>query len=541
MNMKVSLSAQDLEPVSKAVLALPAFAAQAPTAIEVDRKERKPTGDWRERWLPKYRHDLRACWGPNLGRRILDADQFLWVQRIKPVRFSLPFPDDEQAILHLIASLPIELASFTELYKKWVPENHCWPHLPGNHYSPGWACAFRGAGHDALVSRRWLDFGPWRVLRGLGDTTLVQFHELGVDAATALAQAAPGHALMLWSHYADGGIAGGYGDVTIMGEYWPAERLFEIHVREPREITFQEVNDARCIRTRRHHEHEDSPVERVAYVFESPALAEPHLHALWLRELEVWAFRDGHRVRLDLDYAPALPPRPEWVQRLETADAARGFPPAAPFWPEVTARLVADAAARAAAPAIVLPEPGPWRLRFPSTWDPQVMDEEREALARKLGVTFVLDDALEWRLLSIVLDADRVSGRLYIRHVALSSSTLAFQIEDSLTKVVRQLKRYGKLMLKVRKVWNDLVAWNGGEEHVNPFPPKTAGHEAWDSFWRFVEETDEQYQRFATTPLIVHRPELRNDADMVKYDIEQAQWLLREHAPVLQNAMAYGE
>jgi hypothetical protein len=67
------------------------------------------------------------------------------------------------------------------------------------------------------------------------------------------------------------------------------------------------------------------------------------------------------------------------------------------------------------------------------------------------------------------------------------------------------------------------------------------GYNAWESFRRFVKEADEQYQRFATTPLIVYPAELRNDAEMVKYDIEQAQWLLHEHAEILQSAMEIGE
>jgi hypothetical protein len=364
-----------------------------------------------------------------------------------------------------------------------------------------------------------LDFGPWRVLRGPGDTTLVQFHELGVDAATALEQVAPSHALMGQSRDG-GGMVGGYGFVTITGEYWPAERLFEIHVCEPREITSQEINEALCIRTDRHHEHKGSPVERVAYVFASPTLAEPHLHALWLRELEVWAFRDGQKVRLDLDYVPMLPLRPAWVQRLEATDAARGFPPPAPFWPEVTTHLAAEAAGSAVALAITLPDPGPWTLRFRSTWDEEVIHEERQALARKLGVPIELDESLEWRQVSIVLDADRMSGRLYIRHLAVNPSTRALDIEHSSAKVVRQLKRYGKLMVKVRKVWNDFVAGIGGEPHLNPFPPRTTDHEAWESFRSFVDEQDEQYRRFATGPLT------DDDAELLIYNIQEGESLL---------------
>jgi hypothetical protein len=534
MNPAFSLSARDLEPLLSAVLALPAFAAQVPTVVNVDDKERKPCVDWRERWIPQCKRDVQVIWGPRPQFSLFDAEHWLWFEPNQAVNLRLPsLPDDEQEILRLLVSLPFELASFGDLYKQWTPERYYGPHLPGRHYAPGWACAFHGAGHEALVSRRWLDFGPWRVLRGPGDTTLVQFHELGVDAATALEQAAPGHALLVWSRDG-GGMAQRQDLVTITGEYWPAERLFEIHVREPRDITSREINDALCIRTDRHHEHKDSPVERVAYVFASPALAEFHLHALWLRELEVWTFRDGQKVRLDLDYVPTLPSRPAWVQRLEDMDAGRGFPPPAPFWPEVTTRLAAEAAA----PTIALPDPGPWTLRFRSSDDEFSVVENRLELARKLGVSIELDESLEWRQVSIVLDADRVSGRLYIRHVAVSPVTATYEVEDSAAKIIRQLRRYGNLMLKVRKVWNDFVAWMGGEEHVNLFPPDTRAYVACLTFQHCLYGeggTDALYDRMATAPLT------EEDArDLAGY-IEQAEGLWHEHAPVLVHAMQSGE
>jgi hypothetical protein len=119
----------------------------------------------------------------------VDAEQFLWIRRADSLWFRLPsFPENAQEVLRLLTSLPFERAAFSELYAKWVPEDYEQPRFHEKHYPVGWACAFRSAGHEALVSRRWLDFGPWRVLRGPGDTTLVQFHELGVDAATALVQ-----------------------------------------------------------------------------------------------------------------------------------------------------------------------------------------------------------------------------------------------------------------------------------------------------------------------------------------------------------------
>ncbi|MCA9678655.1 MAG: hypothetical protein KC464_26745, partial [Myxococcales bacterium] len=60
--------------------------------------------------------------------------------------------------------------------------------------APGWGCMLVGErGHAQLVSRRWLDHGPWLLHRFADDISLIQFHDLDADPATALAQALPGH------------------------------------------------------------------------------------------------------------------------------------------------------------------------------------------------------------------------------------------------------------------------------------------------------------------------------------------------------------
>src|SRR6185436_9555656 len=92
------------------------------------------------------------------------------------------------------------ICSTASLYPEWADGSPGDPYRAPNfaelHFGHGWACAFRGEGHDRLVSRRWLDFGPWKLRRGANDTSLVQFHALGVDAATALEQARIGHERM---------------------------------------------------------------------------------------------------------------------------------------------------------------------------------------------------------------------------------------------------------------------------------------------------------------------------------------------------------
>lgn len=70
------------------------------------------------------------------------------------------------------------------------------PRFGDGHYGHGWGCAFKGDGHRNLVSRRWLEHGPWQLVRGANDVSLVLFHDLNADPATALEQAKPSHQRM---------------------------------------------------------------------------------------------------------------------------------------------------------------------------------------------------------------------------------------------------------------------------------------------------------------------------------------------------------
>ena len=108
-------------------------------------------------------------------------------------------PTSAPEALALLDTIDFQLAVFAELYPEWNEQEYAGTGFGDGHYAHGWACAFRGAGHERLVSRRWLDHGPWLVHRGKNDTTLVQFHDLAADARTALAQAAPGHQRMGFS------------------------------------------------------------------------------------------------------------------------------------------------------------------------------------------------------------------------------------------------------------------------------------------------------------------------------------------------------
>ena len=220
----------------------------------------------------------------------------------------------ELSELHdLLAEVPFELASFFNGFG-WDDLEYSPSSFGDMHYSHGWACAFRGKGHDRLVSRRWLKYaGPWLLIRnGERDVSFVQFHSLDADAETALEQAKPGHERMGISD------TGGFIQTSYVyetdfdGIYLPEERVLEIVVHG-REIPQVEMLDACALR---HYQAlgDDQPLANVRYVFMTEENARKHLRELWLRELECWVMVDGQKVRLDEDYDPGEPPVPEWAE-----------------------------------------------------------------------------------------------------------------------------------------------------------------------------------------------------------------------------------
>jgi hypothetical protein len=190
------------------------------------------------------------------------------------------------------------------------------------HVDLGWMCGFKGDGHRSIVSRRWLEFGPWRLVRGKNDLSFVQFHDLQADDETALEQARPGHLRMgyssvggfippvfTWSVLRDaakGSIKGVYDAST--------ETL--VQVVAGRKVEPLEMLEAAAIKVRQPLE---KPVRQVAYVFIDEREARAHLHELWLHGLEVRAIINGREIRLDEQHAPKPTP-PDWVKRVQDRD-----------------------------------------------------------------------------------------------------------------------------------------------------------------------------------------------------------------------------
>lgn len=230
---------------------------------------------------------------------------------------------DDRRIFTLLEDLPFAYCGAASASAEWgaagarIDYSRC--SFGDGHNEHGWMCAFKGEGHERLVSRRWLEFGPWRLIRGKNDLSFIQFHDLEVDDETALEQAIPGHQRMGYS--ADGGyippvvtwsvlrdVAAG----SIKGLYDASSETL-IQVVAGRKVAVEEMLEAAAIKVL---QPLAKSVRQVAYVFIDEREARAHLHELWLHGLEVRAIVNGNEIRIDEDYHPT-PSVPDWVKRLQ--------------------------------------------------------------------------------------------------------------------------------------------------------------------------------------------------------------------------------
>jgi hypothetical protein len=216
----------------------------------------------------------------------------------------------------VLEAIPFRWLSAASLSSQWGPGGEPTPYFgPGfgeGHHDLGWACAFKGDGHDQLVSRRWLEHGPWRLVRGANDVSLVQFHDVAATDDEALQQATPGHRAM--------GITPEGGFIAPAPWKWEFPALRSLYDSSAQVLTVVvmgrtvapgEMLEACAIRCYQPLEY---PVKNVAFVFPREEEARAHLHALWLRGLECRAIVDGREVRLDETYSPPPPEVPDWVK-----------------------------------------------------------------------------------------------------------------------------------------------------------------------------------------------------------------------------------
>lgn len=297
----LSVRTRNPESVIRVLATLPEF-ARIPMDVAVDDDEHEPSEDWLDRWGSSANEFLQAnWWGPRAW--------LIW-QRDGFVKCAMNPPPYAFFMMELLQRLDFEEAFFGSIHD-WTKAKRPYtgPHMTP-HYPLGLACAFKGIGHERLVSRRFIKHGLWRLMHGAGDLTIIQFHDFYAEPETALAQARRGHER----------IQAGYLDDfrrlpdNLEGTYIASERLWRIEVLddEPEE---EELFDA-VLMKRCQPLGADKPIERVAYFFPDSEVAAEHVQQLWLREIECWTMIDGRETLIgDSDYMP-VDMRAPWMREI---------------------------------------------------------------------------------------------------------------------------------------------------------------------------------------------------------------------------------
>lgn len=226
--------------------------------------------------------------------------------------------------LDVLSSIKFTYYTYGSRHPEWTrrdsPVYDRAPSAAIGHWRLGWAFAIQGDGHDRLVSRRWLEHGPWLLERGPNDTSLILFHDERADAVTAAAQAEPGHRWL--KNYVHGGLVSDEKlwrrpdrviSHPVRGIYVAQDRSLRVVVHG-RPVHVGEMLEAAAMKL--YAPRPDQPVESVRYVFMSESEARAHLHDLWLRGLECYAIVGGVEVRLDDTYVPPPPVKPAWVHEM---------------------------------------------------------------------------------------------------------------------------------------------------------------------------------------------------------------------------------
>lgn len=260
-----------------------------PAEYLVDYQPIPPPADWMA-LVRQGKRPIQFEWRTPLRRVLVEQSMVLFTFE--------EMPRQVQPVIELLAALPFEIASFATIHPSWRGGSNPYyaPAFGDGHLPHGWACAFRGRGHDRLVSPRWLPAGPWQLHRD-EDMSFVQFHDLALDAEAALAVARPAHARM--------GITPEGGFIArphlyehdLSGYYRPEQRLIKVLVSR-RDVSSQEMLDASAA------VHEQAfgparPIESVAFVFMEEDRARRHLRELWLHGLQCHAIIKGTETRLD--------------------------------------------------------------------------------------------------------------------------------------------------------------------------------------------------------------------------------------------------
>lgn len=240
--------------------------------------------------------DLAVSWGEEARLQRNRARDRLYLHRSR-------YEVSAEALVELLRDMPFEACTTSTLDPTW------WQ---GHDSIHGWAFALKGAGHR-LVSRRVVDRGPWRLHRD-GDLTVFQFHDLGVDEATALAQAAPGHALLapMWlgGHYAGQSWAFKSNAYDYKPQFYERETQTSVLLFHEGEAPRRTIGIAAGSRI---HQLFAEQVSQVRFVYMDEESARKQLETLWLYAIESYAMTYSGETRIDTDYVPSEVVLPLWV------------------------------------------------------------------------------------------------------------------------------------------------------------------------------------------------------------------------------------
>lgn len=314
MTLEASAYGRDARALVDALASTPPFSQRSPIRVRVDHKiDIAPDGDWlAEAMTRTSKSKLSATWARADGERY--GGPFLGLDPSGTVVWVIEEDRDAESIIGLAQQLAVDVMVLGPRYR-WSADRRPLVTFSDGHRYHGWAVVFKGDGHERLVSRRWLEHGPWLVRQSPGDVSYVQFHDLSADSVVAWEQANRAHVRI--------GIddAGGYlhpdhqSRTRISGVYSRTARSLTISRGNGQPMTQREMLDL-CAHRRRSLV-EDEPIERIRILFLAERDARRHLHELWLRELECWFVDgDGREVRADDAYQPERIV-PEWVERSE--------------------------------------------------------------------------------------------------------------------------------------------------------------------------------------------------------------------------------
>jgi hypothetical protein len=296
--LQLTFSGSNPSALAERALASGFLPGSPPSSTEVGRTRVAPAGSLSA--LAGASSELVVTWGDDALLQLTRRNDRLYVDRTR-------WDVTAAGTMALLRDWPFEVCIMSSLEPAW------WKGYRSLH---GWGFLLKGHGHR-LVSSHVIERGPWRLLRDEErDTTLFQFHDLGADEATALAQARPGHALLepVWQggHYASQVWLFRGGATGYKPSYYDRSTRTSIIMVRDREVSPAEMGIAAGTRV---HQIFPVPIDQVAFVYTDEETAQRQLPALWMYGLEVRAMTALGERRLDLDYEPPRAALPDWVKR----------------------------------------------------------------------------------------------------------------------------------------------------------------------------------------------------------------------------------